>query len=67
MINTLLVLVSISVYTFDVSNTTVEDKDVVSMHIRGHGKLSSGEMLALLLAGPAYVCVTTQPKHQPYV
>ncbi len=34
MINTLLVLVSFSVYTFDVSNTTVEDKDVVSMHIR---------------------------------
>ena len=34
MINTLLVLVSLSVYTFDVSNTTFEDKDMVSMRIR---------------------------------
>jgi len=34
MINTHLVLVSFSVYTFAVSKTMFEDKDVVSMHIR---------------------------------
>ena len=34
MINTLLVLVSLSVYTFDVSNTMFEDKDIVSMSSR---------------------------------
>lgn len=33
MINTRLVLVSLSVYTFDMSKTTFEDKDVVSMSI----------------------------------
>lgn len=42
MINTHLVLVSILVYTSYVSNTTVEDKDVVSMRIRGHGTLVEG-------------------------
>jgi hypothetical protein len=34
MINTLLVLGSLSVYTFDVSKTMFEDKDIVSMRIR---------------------------------
>jgi len=34
MINTRLVLVSLSVYTFDVSKTTFEDKDMVSMSSR---------------------------------
>ncbi len=42
MINTRLVLVSLSVYTFDVSKTTFEDKDMVSMSIRGHGTLVVG-------------------------
>ena len=42
MINSLLVLVSLSVYTFDVSKTTFEDKDIVSMSIRGHGTLVVG-------------------------
>ena len=34
MINTRLVLVSLSVYTFAVSKTTFEDKDIVSMSFR---------------------------------
>jgi hypothetical protein len=34
MINTHLVLVFLSVYTFAVSKTTFEDKDMVSMRIR---------------------------------
>ena len=42
MINTLLVLVSLSVYTFDGSKTRFEDKDIVSMSIRGHGTLVVG-------------------------
>ena len=42
MINTLLVLVSLLVYTFDVSKTTFEDKDIVSMSFRGHGTLVVG-------------------------
>ena len=42
MINSLLVLVSLSVYTFDVSKTMFEDKDMVSMHILGHGTLIVG-------------------------
>ena len=33
MINTHLVLVFLSVYTFEVSNTTFEDKDSVSMRM----------------------------------
>jgi hypothetical protein len=55
MINTHLVLVCFSVYTFSVSNTMFPRP--------GHGldaysckeRVSSGEMLALLLAGPAHV------------
>jgi hypothetical protein len=42
MINTHLVPVSLSVYTFNVSKTTFEDKDMVSMRIRGHGTLVVG-------------------------
>ena len=42
MINTHLVLVSFSVYTFAVSKTMFEDKDMVSMRIRGHGTLVVG-------------------------
>ena len=55
MINTHLVLVSLSVYTFDVSKTTFEDKDIVSMRILGHGTLIVGRD-----AG-------ARPKPQPYV
>jgi hypothetical protein len=42
MINTHLVLVFLSVYTFEVSKTTFEDKDSVSMRMRGHGTLVVG-------------------------
>ncbi len=42
MINTHLVLVSLSVYTFDMSKTMFEDRDIVSMRIRGHGTLVVG-------------------------
>jgi hypothetical protein len=42
MINTRLVLGSLSVYTFYVSKATFEDKDIVSMSIRGHETLVVG-------------------------
>ncbi len=42
MINAHLVLVSLSVYTFGVSNTMFEDKDMVSMRMLGHGTLVVG-------------------------
>ena len=42
MINTHLVLVSLSVYTFDMSKTMFEDKDSVSMRMRGHATLVVG-------------------------
>src|SRR5437868_13503138 len=70
MINTHLVLVSLSVYTFDVSKTTFEDKDMVSMHILGHGTLIVGRdasatetptlrlMLSLMEEFPMRVFVT---------
>ena len=63
MINTLLVLVSASVYTFDVSKTTFLRQgqciDVYSCKER----LSKGVMLALWLNQHMYD-VTTQPKDQ---
>ena len=60
MINAHLVLGYLSVYTFDVSKTTLPRQ--------GHGidtysvkeRLSKGVMLAALLARPAHACVTTQ-------
>ena len=65
MINTLLVLVSFSVYTLDVSKTMFPRQGRGLDAYSCKERLSKGVMLALLLAGPAYVCVTTQPKHQP--
>jgi hypothetical protein len=51
MINTLLVLVFFSVYTFDVSITTFPRQgQCIDVHSCKE-RLSSGEMLALLLAG----------------
>ena len=50
MINTSLVLVSFSVYTYNRSNTMVEDKGMVTTYSYKK-RLSSGEMLASLLIG----------------
>jgi hypothetical protein len=47
-------------FTFDVSKTTLEDKGKVLNTYSVKERLSSGEMLAALLAEPALACVTTQ-------
>ena len=68
MINTHLVLVSLSVYTFDVSNTTFENKDMVSMRILGHGTLVVGrDAGARGFPDRRTHGVATRPKPQPYV
>ena len=54
MIDMRLVLVFLPVYTFDMSKTTFEDKDIVSMSIRGHGTLVVGIDAGALLTGPAH-------------
>ena len=54
MINTLLVLVSLSVYTFDVSKTTFEDKDMVSMSIRAKDACRRDLCWRARLSGPAH-------------
>src|SRR5437879_8362065 len=68
MIHTLLVLVSLSVYTFDVSKTTFEDKDIVSMRLRGHGTLVVGRD-AGFIAGRTGTRLLWPPDRasQPYV
>ena len=68
MINSLLVLVSLSVYTFDVSKTMFEDKDMVSMHILGHGTLIVGRDAGARGFPDRHTHgVATRPKPQPYV
>ena len=54
MINTLLVLVSLLVYTFDVSKTTFEDKDIVLMSFRARNTCRRDRYWRARLSGPAH-------------
>ncbi len=60
MINAHLVLVSLSVYTFDVSKTTLarQGHGIDTYSVKEH--LSKSVILAVLLARPAHACVTVQ-------
>ena len=64
MINTHLVLVSFSVYTFDVSKTMFARQGRGIDAYSCKERLSSGEMLALLLADRRMYSVTARPKDQ---
>jgi hypothetical protein len=67
MINTRLVLVCLSVYTFDVSKTMFEDKDVVSMHIRARNACRRERCWLYCWPDWRTHSVTARPKDQHYV
>jgi hypothetical protein len=65
MINTLLVLVFLSVYTFEVSKTTFEDKDMVSMRIRARNACRRNICWLHCRPDRRTQGVATRPKPQP--
>jgi hypothetical protein len=67
MINTHLVLVSLSVYTFEVSNTTFLRQGQCLDAYACKERLSSGEMLASRLPRPAHAWCDHTTETQPYV
>lgn len=56
MINARLVLVSRSVYTFDVSKTMLEDKSMVSIHIRSRNTVGGRDAGCIACRTGARMC-----------